>query len=173
MQRRASSQRAAPQRPVSRPPHSLPPTGAYPSTGLVWSAACVAVGGWGWGRGSAHTHPPTLHSGASSSLFEGTLSFPDGPFSSPHSVLQEPLSSNSSTISQRYPSNPSSLALPQQALEGRLGPHLPGGGGRDDSGPIQGAGSLVQQPTEEQGGPVEGDVLRGPDQGMYVRAGHN
>ena len=122
-------------------------------------------------EGTTHTHPPTLHSGASTSRFEGTLSLPDGPSpSNPHSVLQEPLSSNPSSISQGQPSNPSSLALPQQALEGRLGPHLPGGdGGRTDSGPVQGAGSLAQQPIEEQGGPVEGDVLRGPEQGTYVR----
>ena len=39
-------------------------------------------------------------------------------------------------------------------------------GGRADSGPVQGAGSLVQQqPIEEQGRPAEGDVLRGPDHG--------
>ena len=128
---RASSQRAAPQRPVSRPLHSLPPTGAYPSTGQpVWSAACVEVGGGvDEVEGTAHTHPPTLYSGASISRFEGTPSLPDGP--SP---------SSPSSFSQGQPSNPSSLALPQQAEEGGLGPHLPsgGGGGRADSGPVQG-----------------------------------
>ena len=144
----------------------------------MWSAACVAASS-SWGgedevEGGAHTHLPTLHSGAFTSHFEGTLSLPDGPSpSSPHSVPQEPPSSNPSSFSQGQPSNPSSLALPQQAQEGELGPHLPGGdGGRADSGPVQGAGSLAQQPIEEQGGPVEGDVLRGPEQGMYVCTGH-
>ena len=69
-----------------------------------------------------------------------------------------------------------SLALPQQAQEGELGPHLPGGGGgggKADSGPVQGAGSLVQQPIEEQGKPAEGHVLRGPDHGMHVRTRHS
>ena len=121
--------------------------------------------------GGAHTHLPTLHSDTSTSHFEGTLSLPDGPSpSNPHGVSQEPLSSNPPSFSQRQPSNPSSLVLPQQALEGELGPHIPGGGGgcgRADSGPVQGAGSLAQQPIEEQGGPVEGDVLRGSEQGMY------
>ena len=43
-------------------------------------------------------------------------------------------------------------------------------GGRADSGPVQGAGSLVQQqPIEEQGRPAEGDVLRGPDHGACTR----
>ena len=121
--------------------------------------------------GGAYTHLPTLHSDTSTSYFEGTLSLPDGPSpSNPHGVSQEPLSSNPPSFSQRQPSNPSSLVLPQQALEGELGPHIPGGGGgRADSGPVQVAGSLAQQPIEEQGRPVEGDVLRGPEQGMYVR----
>ena len=62
----------------------------------------------------------------------------------------------------------SSLALPQQAREGGLGPHLPGGGGgKANSGPVQEVGLLVQT-IEEQGRPAEVDVLRGPEQGMYV-----
>ena len=127
-------------------------------------------------EGTTHTHPPTPHSGTSTSRFEGTLSLPDGPSpSNPHSVPQEPLSSNPSSFSQGQPSNPSSLALPQQAEEGGLGPHLTSGdgGGRADSGPVQGAGSLVQQPIEEQGRTAEGDPLRDPEQGTYVHTGHN
>ena len=54
-----------------------------------------------------------------------------------------------------------------------LGPHLSGGGVEAaDSGPVQVAESLVQQQTEEQEGLAEGDVLRGPEQGMYVGTGH-
>ena len=63
------------------------------------------------------------------------------------------------------------LQIPQQVEERRPETHPPDGGGRADSGPVDGVGSLVQQPVEEHGRPAQGDVQRGPGQGMYTR--HN
>ena len=121
---------------------------------------CYSCSSGGWCSPSLSA----LHPGTSTSYFEGAMSLADGP----------PPPNPSSTPQELHPSQPStssSLPLSQQVEERRPETQPPDGGGRADSGPVEGVGSLVQQPVEEHGQPAQGDVQRGPGQGIYTR--HN
>ena len=114
-----------------------------------------------------------LCSGTSTSYFEGARSLADGPPPpNPSGVPQVPppnLLNVPLGLHPSQPSAPSSLVVPQQVEEGRPETHPPDGGGRADSGPVEGVGSLVQHPIEEQGQPTQGDLQRGPGQGMNTQ----